>query len=91
LITPLKLLEALSMGNIVLGSDVGGIKEVIKNGANGYLYEKDNPKSFRDTLIKALESENTKISKNARQTVLKEYNWDNSARKLKDLYDHMNH
>jgi len=91
LITPLKLLEALSMGNIVLGSDVGGIKEVIKNGENGYLYEKDNPKSFRDTLIKSLESENTKISKNARQTVLKEYNWDNSAQKLKDIYDHMNH
>lgn len=91
LITPLKLLEALSMERVVLGSDVGGIKEAIVNGKNGYLYEKDNPQSFKDILIKSLESKNVEIAKEARKTVLNEYNWDNSAQKLKGIYDHINY
>lgn len=87
LITPLKLLEAMSTGSIVLGSDVGGISEVIKNGKNGYLFEKGNPDSFKDYLVTALETDNSKIAKNARETILNEYSWDKSAEKLKNVYD----
>jgi glycosyltransferase involved in cell wall biosynthesis len=87
LVTPLKLLEAMSMESIVLGSDVGGIKEVIKNEKNGYLYEKDNRKSFVDTLTIALEKNNKKIGKNARKTILKEYDWDKSSKRLINIYD----
>ncbi|MGF7117957.1 glycosyltransferase family 4 protein [Methanobacterium oryzae] len=87
LVTPLKLLEAMSTGSVVLGSDVGGIKEVIKNEKNGYLFEKGNSNSFKDCLITALKSDNSKIAKNARKTILNEYNWDKSAQKLKNAYD----
>jgi glycosyltransferase involved in cell wall biosynthesis len=87
LVTPLKLLEAMSTESIILGSNVGGIKDVIKNRKNGYIYEKDNPHSFKNSLIAALESDNKGIGKNARKTILKEYNWDASAKKLKNVYD----
>lgn len=87
LVTPLKLLEAMSTESIVLGSDVGGIKDVVKNGANGYLYKKDNPKSLQNSLIEAIEKDNNEIGKNARKTILTEYNWDKSAKKLKNIYD----
>lgn len=86
LISPLKLLEAMSMKSIVLGSDVGGIKEIINNGENGYLYEKDNDQSFKNALIHAIENNNKKIGENARKTILKEYNWNKSAEKLKNIY-----
>lgn len=87
LITPLKLLEAMSTESVVLGSNVGGITEVIKNEKNGYLFEKGNFDSFKNSLITALESNNSKIAKNARKTILNQYSWDKSAEKLKNVYD----
>jgi glycogen(starch) synthase len=42
LVTPLKPLEAMSMEKPVLGSDVGGIKELIEDGANGVLFKADD-------------------------------------------------
>ena len=38
LTTPLKPLEALCMEKAVLGSDVGGIRELVKDGATGLLF-----------------------------------------------------
>lgn len=87
LVTPLKLLEAMSMESVVLGSNVGGINEVITSGENGYLYEKDDPKSFYDSLINITEKNNNRVRKNARKTILTKYNWDKSAEKLKKIYD----
>lgn len=87
LVTPLKLLEAMSMESIVLGSDVGGIKEVVENEANGYLYKKDDPQAFINALINALESDNSRISKNARKTILHKYSWEKSAAKLRNVYE----
>lgn len=37
LVTPLKPLEAMAAGRIVLASDVGGHRELIRDGENGYL------------------------------------------------------
>lgn len=87
LVTPLKLLEAMAMECAVLGSNVGGIKEVIKNEKNGYLFEKDNYDSFNNALVTALESDNSKIAKNARKTILNGYSWNKSAEKLKNVYE----
>lgn len=87
LVTPLKLLEAMSTESIVLGSDVGGITDVVEHEINGYLYKKDSPKSFHDSLMDVIEKNNNKIGKNARKTILKEYNWDKSAKKLQNVYD----
>ncbi|KUK74345.1 MAG: Membrane-anchored group 1 glycosyltransferase protein [Methanobacterium sp. 42_16] len=90
LVTPLKLLEAMSMESIVLGSNVGGISEVITNEKNGYLYEKDDPKSFIDLLVTSLEHDNSRIARNARKTIINEYSWEKSAAKLKNIYDFLN-
>lgn len=87
LVMPLKLLEAMAMESVVLGSDVGGIKEVIENGENGYLFEKGNSDAFKNNLINALENDNSKIGKNARKTILNNFSWDKSAQKLKKVYD----
>jgi len=40
---PLNLLEALSLGKIVLASRIGGLPEVIQEGINGLLFEPGNP------------------------------------------------
>lgn len=36
---PLSMLEALSLGKVVIASKIGGLPEIIKDGENGYLFE----------------------------------------------------
>jgi len=86
-VTPLKLLEAMAMEKPVLGSNVGGIAEIIKHGENGYLYEKGNMESFKKTLLEVLDADNTQIGKNARKTVVDNYTWDKSAKILQRVYE----
>lgn len=86
LITPLKLLEAMSMERTVLGSNVGGISEVIKNGKNGYLFEKGNSNDFKNKLQEILNTDNNKISKKARDTIINDYTWEISSSLLKKVY-----
>lgn len=38
---PMVILEAMSFGKPVVASDVGGIKEIVLNGENGYVLEND--------------------------------------------------
>ena len=86
-VTPLKLLEVMAMEKPVLGSDVGGIAEVIRHGENGYLYEKGNMESFKKTLLEVLNMGNTQIGRNARKKVVENYTWDKSAKILQKVYE----
>jgi glycogen synthase len=86
-IVPLKLLEAMAMEKSVLGSDVGGIAEVIKHGENGYLFKKGNIEDFKNTLLEVLVADNIQIGKNARKIIVDNYTWDRSANILQKIYE----
>lgn len=86
-IVPLKLLEAMAMERPVLGSNVGGIAEVIKHGENGYLYNKGDFENFKDVLLEVLDADNTQIGKNARKIIKDNYTWDRSANILQTIYE----
>jgi glycosyltransferase involved in cell wall biosynthesis len=86
---PLKLLEVMAMEKAVLGSNVGGITEVIEHGNNGYLFEKENINSFGKVLLEVLGSDNTRIGVNARKTIVTQYTWDKSVRTLQRIYEAM--
>jgi len=84
---PLKLLEAMAMGKIVVASNVGGVTEVIRDSVNGFLYIKGDMRSFRDVLVKALSGNCSEIGENARASVLNRYEWNASAEILRELYE----
>lgn len=50
LVTPLKPLEAMAQGRLVAASDVGGHKELIRDGDTGTLFEADNPADIAKSL-----------------------------------------
>ena len=46
--------EAMAMRKPVIGTDVGGVGEVIKHGVNGYLIAPNNVKALADAMIEML-------------------------------------
>lgn len=71
LVTPLKPLEAMAQGRLVIASDVGGHKELIKNQSNGYLFKANDIKSLVDTVLNLMSNQSQwdEVRKNGREFV----------------------
>jgi len=65
----LVILEAMSAGRPVIGTNVGGIPEIIDDGVNGYLLEPQNPEQMAEKVIKLFSDEKLlkEMGANARQ------------------------
>ena len=50
--SPMVIYESFSRSTPVIGSNIGGIPELITNGYNGLLFEADNPSDLKDKIIK---------------------------------------
>jgi len=88
LVTPLKPLEAMAQGKVCLASDVGGHKELINDGQNGFLFEAGNIKALSDKISKLLSMTDQwqDIIANGRNYVEVERNWAVSVDKYLPLY-----
>lgn len=69
------LLEAMSVGCIVVASDTAPLKEVIRQGENGFLTDFFDPEALARRVASALESRHElgAIRTAARQTVMEQY------------------
>jgi PEP-CTERM/exosortase A-associated glycosyltransferase len=54
LVTPLKPLEAMAQGRLVVASDVGGHRELIRDGETGLLFRAGDHASLAETVVEAL-------------------------------------
>jgi glycosyltransferase involved in cell wall biosynthesis len=54
LVTPLKPLEAMAQGKLLLASDVGGHRELIRNGETGRLFAAGSVEALADAAIELL-------------------------------------
>lgn len=52
--SPLVIYESFSTGTPVIGSNIGGIPELIDDGYNGFLFESDNSDSLKEKLVKII-------------------------------------
>ena len=67
---PIVAAEAMNFALPVVTSDKAGIKDIIENGQNGYIYKVNNDKQLADSIIKALKNRK-KFGINAYQTIEK--------------------
>jgi len=51
-------IEAMAMEKPVIGTDVGGVSEVIKDGVNGCLVKPDDPSDLARAVVRVLRSDN---------------------------------
>lgn len=88
LVTPLKPLEAMAQGKIVVASDVGGHKELIRDQDNGYLFESGNELSLAAKILEVLSQQSrwADIRRNGRQFVETERNWAMSIANYQPVY-----
>ncbi len=88
LVTPLKPLEAMAQGHLLIASDVGGHKELIEDGATGFLFRAEDQADLARKALEALDlpDRGTAIRANGRRFVEEVRNWDRSIANYKDIY-----
>ena len=89
LVTPIKPLEAMAQGKLVLASDVGGHRELIEHGKTGYLFPADDKDGLVRALYNLFDQRTTwpPLCAAARAFVEQERNWDVSASLYDPLYN----
>lgn len=88
LVTPLKPLEAMAQGRLVVASDVGGHRELIRDGETGCLFRAGDAQHLADTVVQLLASRPLwpALRAAARHYVERERNWRVSVARYEPLY-----
>ncbi|NHI93602.1 MAG: glycosyltransferase family 4 protein [Candidatus Lokiarchaeota archaeon] len=75
------LLEAMASGVPVIGTNVGGINDIIKHKHNGLLVKQKKPKEIAEAIEKILKDKNLskELSLNALNTIKKNFKWSKIA------------
>jgi PEP-CTERM/exosortase A-associated glycosyltransferase len=88
LVTPLKPLEAMAQGRLLVASDVGGHRELIRHGETGTLFKAGDPEALVSALL-ALLREPARwpgLKAAARRYVETERNWKAIVARYEDIY-----
>ncbi|NOT12677.1 MAG: glycosyltransferase, exosortase A system-associated [Methylococcaceae bacterium] len=88
LVTPLKPLEAMAQGRMVVASDVGGHKELITNAQNGYLFKANDADALATAVLDLLNQPQQwdALRQAGRQYVEQERNWAKSVGRYIKIY-----
>lgn len=81
---PQSLVEAMAREKIVIGSNSLAIRDLIKDGDNGFLFEFDAPKDLAEKINEALSQKNSEIKKQARKSV-EHFSWDKVIKKIVEV------
>jgi PEP-CTERM/exosortase A-associated glycosyltransferase len=87
-VTPLKPLEAMAQGRVVVASDVGGHKELIRDGQTGYLFPAGDAQALAGRLayVLAHREEWDRVRRAGRRFVESERSWTNSVARYEAVY-----
>ncbi|MEQ1661836.1 MAG: TIGR04063 family PEP-CTERM/XrtA system glycosyltransferase [Thiobacillus sp.] len=91
LVTPLKPLEAMAQGRLMVASDVGGHKELIDDGKTGVLFRAGNAVDLADKVATLLANPSgwAALKQQGRQFVETERNWTASVARYRGIYDRL--
>ena len=88
LVTPLKPLEAMAQGRLLVASDVGGHKELIRDGETGILFRAGDAASLAQAIVRLLEQRERwpQLRAQGRRFVERERNWAGSVARYRDVF-----
>ena len=88
LVTPLKPLEAMAMGKALVASDVGGHKELIRDGENGKLFSAGDKDALARTLQELISDRSGRkaLQESAQAWVNQNHTWARTTAVYQDIY-----
>lgn len=88
---PYVVLEAMAMEKCVLASPVGGNKELLKDGVNGFLTEVEKPEVLAQKIQELLKNPSLchKVGQEARKSIKNQYDLEIWSNRLHTLYEEM--
>src|SRR3954468_7200649 len=91
LVTPLKPLEAMAQGKLVVASNVGGHRELIEDGVTGTLFPAGDPAALAEALATLFERRGEWQSRrdSARSFVERERNWSSNISRYMPVYQRL--
>jgi len=91
LVTPLKPLEAMAQGRVLVASNVGGHRELIEDGRTGVLFEPDNREALADAVYGLLSNREAwpRVKVAARRFVEDERTWRSSVARYPLIYQRL--
>lgn len=86
---PLVLLEAMAGGIPVITGDIAGIRDLIKNGENGFLVEPGNTAELEEAIVNLLfdRQAREKIGKKARILIREKYMFEKNIKILEEEFE----
>ena len=88
LVTPLKPIEAMVLGRPLAASDVGGHRELIRDGVDGVLFVAGDPGALADAVTKLLNDapKRALLAREARRRALTDMRWEQSVATYTGVY-----
>lgn len=89
LVTPLKPLEAMAMEKPVIGSDVGGLLELIQNDVTGLIHRHGDVDDVAEKIRRLIDDEalRQRLGRRAREWVVENRQWRTLIQRHFDIYD----
>ena len=86
---PYSILETLTIGKPVIGSDMGGIPELVRDKENGLIFKHDNIQELEEKMKLLFENKGLveEYGKNAKKIAQKEYSRDKYYDKMIKIYE----
>lgn len=88
IVSPLKPFEAMAMEKAVVVSSVAALQEIVSDGDNGLIFEKDDPESLTQSLRFLLDETDfrSRIAESGRRWVENERDWKKLAQQISQVY-----
>lgn len=82
------VIEPMACGRVVVGTDKGGIPEIIRHGENGFLFPPGDEQALAQVLMSILNNRReccSRLAKSARQTVLERFTIARQTQQLEEI------
>ncbi|WP_210394990.1 TIGR04063 family PEP-CTERM/XrtA system glycosyltransferase [Motiliproteus sediminis] len=91
IVTPLKPLEAMANGGLVIASDIGGHREMIEPGQTGLLFRPNDPSALAEAAIELLLQPQRwqELRNNGRRYVESERCWSRCVAPIQQVYERL--
>lgn len=88
---PKVVLEAMAAGKPVLGADVEGVRELIKDNENGRLFSVNSPESIAGSVLDLIADRDLMkaMGESSLRMVHEQYSWQKVAEKCQEHYDRL--